>query len=79
MLQMFDVAGLSEFYTMKYVHVSTEGRGHVFAKMITKKTGSWRYVDPCKSEPWDNYVHGYGEPPGSQYDATSNNLLYGIF
>ena len=79
MLQLMDAAGLSEFYKMYYVHVSASDRGHVFAKLVTRKTGEWRYVDPCKSEPWGHYVTGYGEPPGSQPAVTCNNLLNGIF
>ena len=79
MLQLMDAAGLSEFYDMYYVHVSTYDSGHVFAKLVTRKSGSWRYVDPCKYNPWNNYVTGYGSPPGSQYKVTSNNLLHGIF
>ena len=79
MLQLFDAAGISEYYDMYYVHVSTSDRGHVFAKLVNRKSGGWCYVDPCKASPWDNYVTGYGEPPGSQYKVTHNNLLNGIF
>ena len=68
---------------MKYVHVSTGSRGHVFARLINKSNiygnSNWRYVDPCKYNPWGNYVRGWGSPPGSQYSVSANNLRYGIF
>ena len=36
-----DAVGVSEYYTMKYVHVHnySANKGHVFAKLINKKTG----------------------------------------
>ena len=69
MLTLMDAAGCTEKLTLKYVHVSkSNGVGHVFAKVITKSTGNWRYVDPCKqyNGAWGHYVHGYGSPPGTQ-------------
>ena len=44
-LQMLDAAGCSEFYKMYYVHVT----GHVYARLVTKKTGKSRPVD-CASD-----------------------------
>ena len=67
-LTLCDAAGCSEFLTLKYVHVSKGSIGHVFCKIVTKKTGNWRYVDTCKwgGKAWGHYVHGYGTPPGHQ-------------
>lgn len=67
-LTLCDAAGCTEALTLKYVHVSTGSKGHVFCRIITKKTGKWRYVDTCKygGKAWGNYVKGYGSPPGSQ-------------
>ena len=67
-LTLCDAAGCTEALTLKYVHVHTGSIGHVFCKIITKKTGNWRYVDTCKygGKAWGNYVHGYGSPPGTQ-------------
>ena len=77
MLQLMDAAGLSEFYDMYWVHVSTSGRGHIFAKLVTRKSGSWRYVDPCKYNPWNNWVHGWGEQKKKKKEISSRNLLSG--
>ena len=68
MLEMMDAAGCAEYITMKYVFVccSPKGIGHVFAKIITKSNNNWRYVDPCKTNSWGNYVKGWGSPPGRQ-------------
>lgn len=77
MLQLMDAAGLNQYYKMYWVHVVGGKGGHVFAKLVTRKSGSWRYVDPCKYNPWNNYVRGWGEPPGSQQKVTSSNLLSG--
>ena len=69
-LTLCDAAGCTEYLTLKYVHVkASANKGHVFAKIITKSTGKWRYVDTCKwgNRAWGNYVHGYGSPPGTQY------------
>ena len=67
-LTMCDAAGCTDALTLKYVHVSSGSRGHVFCKIITKSSGKWRYVDTCKwgGKAWGNYVHGYGSPPGTQ-------------
>ena len=67
-LTLCDAAGCTEALTLKYVHVSSGSKGHVFCRIITKKTGKWRYVDTCKygGKAWGNYVKGYGSPPGSQ-------------
>ena len=70
MLQMWDAAGVTEHYNIGYVHVccnSSYGCGHVFARIRKKgSSGNWTYVDPCKSNPWGHYVHGWGSPPGHQ-------------
>ena len=67
-LTLCDAAGCTEALTLKYVHVHSGSKGHVFCKIITKSSGKWRYVDTCKwgGKAWGNYVHGYGSPPGSQ-------------
>ena len=67
-LTLCDAAGCTEFLTLKYVHVHTGSKGHVFARIITNDSGKWRYVDTCKwgGKSWGNYVKGYGTPPGSQ-------------
>ena len=83
MLNLMDAAGCSEYFTMKWVHVSTGSRGHVFARLINKSTiygnSNWRYVDPCKYNPWGNHVTGWGSPPGTQYNITASNLRYGLW
>ena len=75
-LTLCDAAGCTEALTLKYVHVSTGSKGHVFCKIITKSSGKWRYVDTCKwgGKAWGNYVKGYGSPPGSQ--STYPNLPF---
>lgn len=67
-LTLCDAAGCTEFLTLKYVHVRSGAKGHVFCRIITKKTGKWRYVDTTKSgnRSWGHYVHGYGSVPGHQ-------------
>ena len=59
-----DAAGCANEITMQYIFVccSSGGVGHVFAKITTKETKNWRYVDPCKANPWGNYVRGWGSP-----------------
>lgn len=67
MLEMMDVVDTENEFKLEYVFVccnSSNGVGHVFAKVTTKASGNWRYVDPCKNDPWGNYVTGWGEPPG---------------
>lgn len=67
-LTLCDAAGCTEALTLKYVHVQKGSIGHVFCKIVTKKSGNWRYVDTCKwgGKSWGHYVHGYGSPPGTQ-------------
>ena len=67
-LTLCDAAGCTEALTLKYVHVHSGSKGHVFCKIITKSSGKWRYVDTCKwgGKAWGNYVKGYGSAPGSQ-------------
>lgn len=67
-LTLCDAAGCTSSLTLKYVHVQTGSKGHVFCRIITNSTGKWRYVDTCKygGKAWGNYVKGYGSPPGTQ-------------
>lgn len=68
MLDMMNAAGCTEKLTLQYVYVcckSGTSTGHIFSKITTKSSGKWRYVDPCKKDPWGHYVHGWGSPPGS--------------
>ena len=67
-LTLCDAAGCTSSLTLKYVHVHSGSKGHVFCRIITNSSGKWRYVDTCKwgGKSWGNYVHGYGTPPGSQ-------------
>ena len=67
-LTLCDAAGCTEALTLKYVHVHSDSKGHVFCKIITKSSGKWRYVDTCKwgGKAWGHYVKGYGSPPGRQ-------------
>jgi transglutaminase-like putative cysteine protease len=68
-LQLFDSAGLSEYYDMYYVHVH-EQQGHVYAQLKSKKTGKRVYVDPasdvrgCYGYVCQGYSHGN---PKSKY------------
>jgi hypothetical protein len=50
LFQLADAAGLSEYFSMYYVHVP----GHVYGQVITKKTGKKRYVDTASDyhEAW---------------------------
>lgn len=70
MLQMMDVVDPNNDFKLEYVSVCCKtsgehaGVGHLFARVTTKKTKFSRYVDPCKDNPWGNYVHGWGNPPG---------------
>ena len=73
MLTLMDAAGCTEKLRLQYVNVSSGRKGHVFAKITVKETGSWAYVDPtCKFEngrkPWNSYIKGYGSPPGHVYN-----------
>ena len=67
MLSMMDAAGCSEKLKLQYVHChnSAAHKGHIFAKITTRSSGKYRYVDPCcKLEngrsPWNNHLRGYG-------------------
>ena len=68
MLTMMDAAGCTEFIDMSYVYVccGPKNVGHIFSKLKTKESGKWRYVDPCKKDPWGHHVTGWGRPPGRQ-------------
>ena len=67
-LTLCDAAGCTEYLTLKYVHVSSGSKGHVFCRLISRSNGKWVYVDTCKwgGKAWGNYVKGYGSAPGSQ-------------
>lgn len=79
MLVMMDAAGCLDDLTLYYVHVcchhgsSYNNVGHMFAKVVNKKTKKSVYVDPCKSNPWGHYVTGWGSPPGTQTKYTGPN------
>ena len=70
MLTMMDAAGVTEFVTLKYVHVccGPKGVGHVYARLVHKQKGTMRYVDPCNTRQggWNGPIKGWGSPPGSQ-------------
>lgn len=56
LLQLFDAAGLSEYYKMYYIHVKCPAYGHVYAMVTSKKTGNSVYIDPAS----DTYgCYGY--------------------
>lgn len=72
MLSMMDAVGCNEKLKLQYVHChnSSAHKGHVFAKITTRSTGKYRYVDPCcKLEngrnPWGNHLKGYGPIVGT--------------
>ena len=67
-LTLCDAAGCSEYLTLKYVHVHSGSKGHVFCRLISKSSGKWVYVDTCKwgGKAWGHYVKGYGSAPGTQ-------------
>lgn len=80
MLAMMDAAGCTEKLKLEYVHVHNSARnvGHVFAKITTKSTGKYRYVDPCcKIEngrsPWANHLKGWGSIVGTPAYTGPNN------
>lgn len=67
MLSMMDAVGCSQKLKLQYVHChnSAAGKGHIFAKITTRSSGKYRYVDPCcKLEngrnPWGSHLKGYG-------------------
>lgn len=65
-LMACDAVGVSEYYTLKYVHVHdySRNRGHVFAQLVNKKNGKKVYVD-CTHRPWwGTYLRGWGSLPG---------------
>ena len=47
LLQLFDSAGLTEYYDLYYVHVQCPSYGHVYARVKSKKTGKWTNIDPA--------------------------------
>ena len=80
MLTLMAAAGLDDKLKLEYVHChnSTLNIGHVFAKITTKSSGKWRYVDPVLKlqngrNPWSNHLKGYGPVVGtSEYNGINN-------
>lgn len=81
MLTMMEAAGCSTALKLQYVHVhnSTLNIGHVFAKITTRATGKYRYVDPVLKiengrNPWGNHLKGYGPIVAVQdYNGPNNS------
>ena len=78
-LQMCDAAGCTDYIDMYFVHVHGSQGGHVYTKLVTRKTKNWRYVDPTKSAHgaagWGYYVNGsWGSPPGTQSSYPSRPI-----
>ena len=71
MLELMDAAGVTDKYKLYYIHIHSGAYGHVFARIVSKKTGNGIYVDPCKSNPWGHYINGkyghIGSCPNSKY------------
>ena len=67
-LTLCDAAGCTEYLELRYVHVHNynTGKGHVFARLVSKKTGGSKIVDTCKSTPWGHFCHGWGSLPGHE-------------
>ena len=72
MLTLMAAAGCDEKLKLEYVHChnSAAHKGHVFAKITTKSSGKWRYVDPVLKtqngrNPWGNHLKGYGPVVGT--------------
>lgn len=68
-LQLCDAAGCCEFFKMYYVHVH-EKEGHVYAQLVSKKSGKKRYVDPASDyhAAWGYVCRGYSHGrPASRY------------
>ena len=62
---MMAAAGCSEKLKLEYVHVVRGNEGHVFAKVTTRSSGKWRYVDPVLKfengrNPWGHWYKGCG-------------------
>jgi len=81
MLTMMDAVGCSETLKLEYVHCHNSNRniGHIFAKITTRATGKYRYVDPCVKiesgrSPWGNHLKGYGPIVGvHSYNGPNSN------
>lgn len=54
--QLFDAAGLSEYYDMYYVNLRCPRYGHVYGRIRTKKTGHWVNIDTASTVPCYGYV-----------------------
>lgn len=67
LLQMLDAAGCTEYYNFVWCHTVGNSGGHVFARLVSKQTGKYRYVDPTHSPYWATCLSGakYGYAPGS--------------
>lgn len=72
LLNLFDAAGLSEYYKMYYIHVQCPEYGHVYAQMENKSNGKKVYIDPasdayaCYGYICDSCPHG---SPASRYPS----------
>ena len=54
--QLFDAAGISEYYDMYYVNLSCPSYGHVYGRIRSKISGNWVNIDPAS----DSYgCYGY--------------------
>ena len=81
MLTLMAAAGCDEKLKLEYVHChnSAAKKGHVFAKITTKSSGKWRYVDPVLKvekgrNPWGNHLKGYGPVVDTdEYDGPNSS------
>ena len=81
MLTLMAAAGCDEKLKLEYVHCHNyvKRKGHVFAKITTKSSGKWRYVDPVLKtqngrNPWENHLKGYGPVVGtSEYNGPNTS------
>ena len=67
MLHMLDAAGCTEYYSFVWCHTVGNSGGHVFARLVTKTTGKYRYVDPTHNPYWGTCLSTakWGYAPGS--------------
>ena len=70
-LELCDCAGLSDYYTMYYVHVNDK-KGHIYAQLKSKATNNTVYID-CASDHYGCYGYvcrGYSHgSPSSTYPS----------
>ncbi|MBQ6345019.1 MAG: hypothetical protein IJI96_02790 [Methanobrevibacter sp.] len=71
LFELMDAAGVTETYKLQYIHTVGGKGGHVFGRLVNKKTGKGVYIDPCnRSKPYGDYCQGYGKigsAPSSWY------------